>query len=868
MKKIGKRLLAGCLMSILVLAQIRPEIAYAQEEMTDVALQAESAVQETEETDIADIEADNQIAYIDDSEVPGSDDIESTETESTETESTETESTETESMETESMETEIEMHTITGVQDLAEEDRRIDIAYADKPSLEELVEVMPKTMNVYLDGGKEVYTVPVTWYCVTGDYEETEGHYYQFSPLFDETQYQLSADLDLLTEVPYISVFLYAGDGISLLSSNSESSNTTIVFNYLVDELKMNSAAACGVLANIYYESGFDPHMEGDNNTSYGICQWHADRKTNLINYCKSNNLDYTTLEGQLAFLKYELVNSYSKIYNYMLDEKNTADGAYDAGWYWCYNFEVPANRETVSVTRGNLAKNTYWEQYGKDEIASPAISNLQNLENGILLQWKVTAGVSGYNIYRKTSLSDAWTQIDSVSDGDINRYTDKNVSCGTNYYYAVASYVGDNAYDTYVTTESVNYRTGPGTSYAKAGTLESGVQVKVDPSYKKTADGYTWYKIHYSGSDYYVASQYLKKQSSASGSTTLQESEKSSYKSIMYLTQVTLTKSENTADGVKISWNKVKGASEYYVYRKGSDGKYTRLGKSSGNTLNYTDKTAESGSTYTYTVRAVSGDSIGTYKSTSTIYCLAYPVISGVSNVQNGIHISWNKVKGASEYYLYRKGSDGVYSRLASVSESTLSYTDKKAVNGEKYVYTLRAVNKNTISAYHSLKGIVCLSVPVLDKAASKQDGMHISWKSVKGADAYYIYRKTGSGSWQRIGTTNKGTAVSYTDGSAVGGVTYSYTVRACKDSSLSGYDRKGLVQRYSQSLVNYKTIEKVNYRTGAGTSYNIGGTFNKGTAVKVVANYSVKADGYTWYKIYYNGRYYYAANKYLKKA
>ena len=852
MKKIGKRLLAGCLMSILVLAQIRPEIAYAQEEMTDVALQAESAVQETEETDIADIEADNQIAAIDDSEVPGSDDIESTETESMETET----------------ETEIEMHTITGVQDLAEEDRRIDIAYADKPSLEELVEVMPKTMNVYLDGGKEVYTVPVTWYCVTGDYEETEGHYYQFSPLFDETQYQLSADLDLLTEVPYISVFLYAGDGISLLSSNSESSNTTIVFNYLVDELKMNSAAACGVLANIYYESGFDPHMEGDNNTSYGICQWHADRKTNLINYCKSNNLDYTTLEGQLAFLKYELVNSYSKIYNYMLDEKNTADGAYDAGWYWCYNFEVPANRETVSVTRGNLAKNTYWEQYGKDEIAPPAISNLQNLENSILLQWKVTAGVSGYNIYRKTSLSDAWTQIDSVSDGDINRYTDKNVSCGTNYYYAVASYVGDNAYDTYVTTESVNYRTGPGTSYAKAGTLESGVQVKVDPSYKKTADGYTWYKIHYSGSDYYVASQYLKKQSSASGSTTLQESEKSSYKSIMYLTQVTLTKSENTADGVKISWNKVKGASEYYVYRKGSDGKYTRLGKSSGNTLNYTDKTAESGSTYTYTVRAVSGDSIGTYKSTSTIYCLAYPVISSVSNVQNGIHISWNKVKGASEYYLYRKGSDGVYSRLASVSESTLSYTDKKAVNGEKYVYTLRAVNKNTISAYHSLKGIVCLSVPVLDKAASKQDGMHISWKSVKGADAYYIYRKTGSGSWQRIGTTNKGTAVSYTDGSAVGGVTYSYTVRACKDSSLSGYDRKGLVQRYSQSLVNYKTIEKVNYRTGAGTSYNIGGTFNKGTAVKVVANYSVKADGYTWYKIYYNGRYYYAANKYLKKA
>lgn len=92
-------------------------------------------------------------------------------------------------------------------------------------------------------------------------------------------------------------------------------------------------------------------------------------------------------------------------------------------------------------------------------------------------------------------------------------------------------------------------------------------------------------------------------------------------------------------------------------------------------------------------------------------------------------------------------------------------------------------------------------LSVPVLDKAASKQDGMHISWKSVKDADAYYIYRKTGSGSWQRIGTTNKGTAVSYTDGSAVGGVTYSYTVRACKDSSLPDMTERTGSKIFSES-------------------------------------------------------------------
>ena len=493
---------------------------------------------------------------------------------------------------------------------------------------------------------------------------------------------------------------------------------------------------------------------------------------------------------------------------------------------------------------------------------------SLQNLEDGILLKWKAVAGVAGYNIYRKSALSNAWTQVGSVIGGNINTYKDQNVESGTTYYYAVTSYTGEDNYDTYVTTDSVNYRTGPGTSYTKAGTLESGTQVKVDPAYKHTADGYTWYKIYYSGGEYYVVSQYLKKTSSSSNSTASQESEKSSYKSIVYLSQVTLSKSVNTQNGVRVEWNKVKGASEYYVYRKVSGGKYERLGKSSGTALVYVDNTVESGNTYTYTVRAVSGNSIGAYKSTKTIYYLAYPVIKNISNVQNGIRIEWNQVKGSSEYYLYRKVDGGTYSRLADISGNTFSYTDKNVVNGEKYVYTLRAVDKNNISAYYSLKEIICLNTPALNKAVSKQEGMSVSWKQVGGASGYYIYRKSGSGSWQRIGQVNKGTTVSYVDGNAVNGLTYRYTVRAYKDTFLSGYDNNGLVQKYSQKLVNYTTTEKVNYRTGAGTSYSVGGTLNKGASVKVVDSYSVKADGYTWYKIYYNGKYYYVANQYLKKA
>lgn len=862
MKKMLNRILAACLTMGLCVTELNPGIAYAQEV-------ADPAVQEavsTEENITNETETIENTVETESSETESVDETEIPETET----AGETETTEPVSEETETEETElpVEVHTITGVKELPEEDRRIDTSYEDKPSLEELTAVMPETMDVYLDGSDQAETIPVSWYCVTEDYEETEGHYYQFSPVFDEKQYQLSDDLDLLTDVPYIGVFLAPGNGIAAFAAGSESENTTIIFNYLVNEMKMNSAAASGVLANIYYESGFDPHAVGDNNTSYGICQWHADRKTNLINYCNENNLDYTTLEAQLQFLKYELVNSYKSIYNYMLDVKNTADGAYDAGWYWCYYFEVPANRETVSVTRGNLAKNTYWEQYGTVTLTAPDLTDIQNTSAGVWLKWNVESGVSGYNVYRKTSLSDAWAHVGTVSNGDTDHYTDKSAKSGTTYYYAVTACSGGDLYDTYITTEALNYRTGPGTSYSKAGTLDKGTSVKVDPNFKQTADGYTWYKIHYAGSDYYAVSNYLKKESSASDNTQIKESEKSAYKSIVYLSTVTLSKSENVASGVKVYWEKVSGAKNYYVYRKVSGGSYSRLGKVSSSTLNYTDKTAESGKTYIYTVRAAAGSIMGSYKSTSTILRLSCPQLSSGDNVQNGIKVSWGKVSGANGYYVYRKVSGGKYSRIASVSGSTLSYTDKKPENGTTYVYTVRAYKDSTLSSYNSSKEVLCMSTPQMDKAASKQGGMQVSWKKVNGASGYYVYRKTGSGKWQKIGSTKKESAVSYSDGSAIGGLTYSYTVRAYKGSTLSGYDGTGIVQKFSQSLSNYKTTNKVNYRTGAGTSYSTAGTLDQNVTVKVVSDYSVKADGYTWYKIYYNGKYYYVANKYLKKA
>ncbi len=164
------------------------------------------------------------------------------------------------------------------------------------------------------------------------------------------------------------------------LQSVSGSSNETTIYNFLVNNIGFNTAGACGVLANIQHESSFNPNAVGDSGNSYGICQWNTSRYTALQTWCSNNGYSYTTLTGQLYYLKHELSANNSSylwngktIYNNIAAVSNTAQGAYDAGHYWCYYFEVPADKESRAVTRGNLAMNTYWPEYSGDSSTTPS---------------------------------------------------------------------------------------------------------------------------------------------------------------------------------------------------------------------------------------------------------------------------------------------------------------------------------------------------------------------------------------------------------------------------------------------------------------------------------------------------------------
>ena len=145
---------------------------------------------------------------------------------------------------------------------------------------------------------------------------------------------------------------------------NPRYTNEEIAYLFLTREMNLNTAAVCGVLANLKYESGFRPDAVGDRGKSVGICQWFALRNTRLQNFCKNRAYDAKTLYGQLWFLKYELETYYPKVLDALKIVDNTEKGAYDAGYTFCYDFEGPANRQKLSVDRAQYAQSTLWNRY------------------------------------------------------------------------------------------------------------------------------------------------------------------------------------------------------------------------------------------------------------------------------------------------------------------------------------------------------------------------------------------------------------------------------------------------------------------------------------------------------------------------
>lgn len=92
----------------------------------------------------------------------------------------------------------------------------------------------------------------------------------------------------------------------------------------------------------------------------------------------------------------------------------------------------------------------------------------------------------------------------------------------------------------------------------------------------------------------------------------------------------------------------------------------------------------------------------------------LGVPGSVSVSKKSTTATIKWKKVSNATSYQIYRATTkDGTYTKVATVSSSKLSYTNKSLTKKKTYYYKVRALRKmNSVTSYSNYSSIKSIKI------------------------------------------------------------------------------------------------------------------------------------------------------------
>ena len=240
-----------------------------------------------------------------------------------------------------------------------------------------------------------------------------------------------------------------------------------------------------------------------------------------------------------------------------------------------------------------------------------------------------------------------------------------------------------------------------------------------------------------------------------------------------------------------QLKWNAVSGAAEYWVYRS-TDGVNFKYYDSTAKT-SYTNTGALLGTKYHYRVKAVAvvnGKNVASaYSGTKSLFTT--PAAPGVSiyRVNGKPQLKWSAVTGAEKYWIYRS-TDGVNFKYYDSTTGT-SYTNCIAASGTEYYYKVKAAavenGKDVASDFSNTKSLFTTPAAPSVSITTSKGKPKLTWKAVKGADKYYIYRSTDGKNFKYYNETDE---AGYTNYSTNIGTTYYYKVKAVK--TIDGNDHK----------------------------------------------------------------------------
>ena len=479
------------------------------------------------------------------------------------------------------------------------------------------------------------------------------------------------------------------------LSANAASNTKkTEVFTFLTKNLGFNSAAACGIMANIEKESNFKPGTiirDSNGLQSGGLCMWNGSRLRNLKNYCSKKGLNYLSVEGQLSFLEHELKSStYNHIYKYLKKVPNSSGGAYDAAYYWCYYFEIPANRATRAKQRGSTASRSYWSTYGNKTITKPELSFAKDktaygLDSNINLKW--TSGGKNADTY-KIYIAEKIQKTGKYDWDNAKIYTVTSLSkkISTNY-------LGEGSYSVFVkaiNTATGNYKNSNYLTFT-IGCLEHDFKSKItqEPTLLKTGSADLTCKI----CDY----------------KTTKELDKITYETIgnYDMSAPTSTTDSREANSITLMWDAFEGAEGYYIYMR-ENGKWVKVGttdKTEFTVTNLPEATECKFSVKAFVTNEEKVYATGYSKSyTTSTEAEAPKLLYVISKDPETAKLRWLKDEKVVGYTVYVSKDGKKWEKVATVkSNQECSKTIEDLEGGTTYFFKVHAYTKSGDTTIYS---------------------------------------------------------------------------------------------------------------------------------------------------------------------
>lgn len=489
--------------------------------------------------------------------------------------------------------------------------------------------------------------------------------------------------------------------------------------------------------------------------------------------------------------------------------------GNYAFGYYSADDIEFVKDEEFKIQGRGGTAAEKYAIENGfKFADISPKQPKIfygYTDKVSVTLFWEQTEDAEFYEVYRRTEDAD-FKKVGEVQTLEDTVFCDTTVENGNVYTYSIVAVKDNLKSSVYLENYDIEFVSLDTPELVCAELTETGIYVEWKTV--SDAEGYILYRKTEDTEWEDIAD--FKGKVKSFEDTTCQGGEIYSYTvkaykgeiesgcdydgvSTIFLDIPKLKAATNATKGIKVTWERVKGATGYIVGRRTISTGWTKIA-TLDDVDSYIDKTAKTGTEYAYTVVPVYKKITGFFD-TAGVRCkrISKVITESATNTEYGVKITWEPVSKCSGYRVYRKTENGSYKRIATVKGSTKSYyTDKTAKSGTKYIYKVVAYSGDYTSYYTEVSRYY-LDNPELLSAKSSKKGVTAKWEAVKGASGYYVYRKEGSGSYKKITTVKGGTKDSYLDKSAKKGKTYTYKVKAYYSKTTSAYSNtKSVKDKY----------------------------------------------------------------------